>query len=134
VTTDRDSIGSNDVATVLIQRASGRRRDKWREYQIIADGRQVGAIGEGQSIALSVTPGDHELFLRIDWARSEKLHFRLGRGEVAEFACSPGGRHGPSVTTGGSTVRARDRFGEAWDLLRHGIFDPKHYVMLERIR
>jgi hypothetical protein len=36
--------------------------------------------------------------------------------------------------TVGWRARIVDRFREAWDLVRNGILDPKHYVRLERTR
>lgn len=55
--------------------------DRLRVYQIIIDGVSRGKISQKQSVELDVSPGTHQVQLKIDWCRSPTLDV-LVEGEV----------------------------------------------------
>ena len=63
--------------------------DKIRGYHLVLDGKKVKKIGNGEAVDLLVQPGDHELFLKIDWCRSNKIVFSISEGQTKTFECGP---------------------------------------------
>jgi hypothetical protein len=80
-----------DDATIVVSRKHGGYRDWFRSYAIMVDGNPVGKIKRGQRVELSVSHGQHELFLKIDWCASRSITFDVQPGTVIEFFCAPGG-------------------------------------------
>ena len=62
-------------------------RDKIRSYKIILDNTYCGDIKSGQVKSLDVTPGNHTIYLKIDWCRSNKVDFNISDNETIEFEC-----------------------------------------------
>lgn len=62
-------------------------QDKIRNYKIIIDGRNYGIIGSGKTKEIDIAPGNHEIFLKIDWCRSNKIDFNISRNQTIEFEC-----------------------------------------------
>ena len=60
--------------------------DLLRAYKIIVDDRQVGTIRTGGEVAFDVAPGRHSIWLRIDWAESNKLEV-VSDGLPLELEC-----------------------------------------------
>jgi hypothetical protein len=79
------------MASVEVQREFGGFTDHLRSYKIVFDSEVVGRLRPGESCVLDTTPGHHELFLKIDWGRSEKVNLNLTAGRVARFRCAPRG-------------------------------------------
>ena len=48
-----------------------------RRYTVVLDGEKVGKIAETEWISIRTDPGQHELEVRMDWARSPKLMLDL---------------------------------------------------------
>ena len=63
--------------------------DKIRAYHLILDGKKIKKIGNGETVDLVVQPGNHELFLKIDWCRSNKIAFSISEGQTKTFNCGP---------------------------------------------
>lgn len=53
------------------------------------DGKQVGSVVEDAEARFEVTPGEHEVQLRIDWASSEPLRVNVARGATTTLECRP---------------------------------------------
>jgi hypothetical protein len=70
---------------ITIKRDSGY-VDKTRAYKVVLDGNQVGKIKGGQQIELDVTPGNHQLYLKIDWCQSNIIEFEMNEN-VINFEC-----------------------------------------------
>lgn len=77
-------------SVIRLSRAAAGRRDKLRRYQVIIDGEQTAMIKRGQRLDLPVLPGQHTVFLQIDWARSPQLEVDAPPGEVISLECAPG--------------------------------------------
>ena len=82
-------MGAFLVAEIVVIRTSGYRVDQRRSYRIYIDGRKCGTIKPGESKRVEVSPGHHELQLRLDWGSSEKAAINLGDDEEAKFLCRP---------------------------------------------
>ncbi len=79
------------AALVELQRDLSGLKDHLRSYQVVIDEEVVGLLGAGESQAFEVDPGSHELFLKIDWCRREKLTIALEAGQTVAFRCAPNG-------------------------------------------
>ena len=60
---------------------------KFRKYKIIVDGDNMGTIKDGKTVEIPVQPGEHELYLKIDWCRSNKITFNIADEEQVQFRC-----------------------------------------------
>jgi hypothetical protein len=67
-----------------------KRRAEWadllRSYKIIVDGNVMGTIRRGQEVTLEVEPGQHFMWLRIDWTGSNGISF-VHDGSTLELEC-----------------------------------------------
>ena len=62
--------------------------DKARDLFIVeVDGSDLGKIGNGSTVTFGLSPGEHELRLRIDWTGSRRVSFRAEPGETVAFVC-----------------------------------------------
>jgi hypothetical protein len=108
-----------DNATIAVTRARGGWRDLLRKYLIMIDGAVAGKIRRGQTLELPVTPGRHEIFLKVDWCRSPSVELDASPGEVIDLRCAPGGSamEGLGAVLGDATAsyisltRVEDRTG-----------------------
>lgn len=72
------------MTSIVITRDSGL-TDRARKYRVICNSIECGLIGNGETRKFDLSPGDYEVFLKIDWCRSNKLKVTLSEGESAEF-------------------------------------------------
>jgi hypothetical protein len=75
------------MAVVEIQRASGGYTEHLYPFEIVIDGEVVGHLGRGESEAVDVLPGSHEIFVRLFWSRSERVELHLEEAERVSFRC-----------------------------------------------
>jgi hypothetical protein len=52
-------------AWIDVERKEGL-RDRARAYRVMIDGREAGTVRHGSQESFQVTPGTHEVFLKID--------------------------------------------------------------------
>ncbi|MFB7338220.1 hypothetical protein ACFC00_42515 [Streptomyces adustus] len=52
--------------TVVLSRAQSSYRDALRGYAVLIDDTQVGSIRRGQTLRFEMSPGEHQLQLKID--------------------------------------------------------------------
>lgn len=76
------------VSRIDISRATAW-QDKLRRYQILVDGEPAGTIAEGAQVSLPVTPGRHQVQLKIDWCSSPELNVDVPPGGVVQLDCGP---------------------------------------------
>jgi hypothetical protein len=69
-------------------RAAAPWRDRIRRYKVMVDGRQLGTIGNGETVELSVSSGPHRVRLAISWTGSPELEVQVPDGGVATVRCS----------------------------------------------
>lgn len=61
--------------------------DALRAYNIILDGNSLGKIRAGKTLSFDVSDGSHMIAVKIDWASSEILQFRIQNNETVSFEC-----------------------------------------------
>jgi len=70
------------------------RTSEWKNYfrafAIFIDGKRVGKIRNGQTVILAVDPGEHELFVKIDWCMSNTVGLRILQDEMTDLVCGSG--------------------------------------------
>lgn len=98
---------SGERATIHIERELGGLADRLRAYRVILDGHEVGKIRRGERITLDVDPGRHEIYLKIDWARSPTITLELAPKEEGRLVCAPNAN---LVTLYYYTTFGRDRY------------------------
>jgi hypothetical protein len=76
--------GGKQMASLKIVRDSGY-GDLLRFYEIVLDGKRVGKIWDGDTVELTVSPGQHSLLIRIDWCGSETIPFTVEEGSSILF-------------------------------------------------
>lgn len=89
--------------------------DRLRPYLILIDNCKVAKIGDGECLEIPLSPGNHEIYLKLDWGRSNKINFEMVSGEILYF-------HGRSNLRG---IRLLLSFIFA-------IFLPSKWIILER--
>jgi hypothetical protein len=82
---------SEDSATIVLIRERRGSRDIFRRYAVIVDDAQVAKVKRGQTLRLPVSPGRHEVYLRIDWCRSPSVDISASPGEIINLRCAPAG-------------------------------------------
>ena len=83
----RDDTG---VGSVRVTRSGDSRRDRYRAYRVLIDGRPVGRIRRGQSVTRDVAPGSHTVQIRIDWCASPEVVIDVAAGGGQHLECGPG--------------------------------------------
>lgn len=63
--------------------------DHLRNYKVVLDNKEVGKIADGETFSYEVYPGQHSLYLKIDYARSKKIDFQTNSKKAIVFHCSP---------------------------------------------
>ncbi|MBU3214010.1 hypothetical protein LL033_20480 [Clostridium estertheticum] len=61
--------------------------DKYRYYEIIIDGILYGNIGDGETKDIDIVDGNHSIYLKIDWCRSNELVFVESNDKLIGFNC-----------------------------------------------
>ncbi len=67
-------------ATLTITRKSGLNA-MLRDAAVLVDDQKVGVVGNGKSIEISIAPGQHTIFTRIDWLKSKPLELTAEAGQ-----------------------------------------------------
>lgn len=76
----------NDKVNIYLARKS-EYRDSLRKYKVFIDGINVGVIGNGQNLKLSVDPGEHNICLKVDWVGSNTLMLNARSNEDIYLEC-----------------------------------------------
>jgi hypothetical protein len=79
----------NGGPAIVVERDGDARRDKYRRYKIMVDGRRVGSIRAGGRREIAVPPAPHVVQLRIDWCSSPELRVDLAAGQWLVLRCGP---------------------------------------------
>lgn len=75
-----------DIKMIKINRVSGY-DDRLRKYKVFVDDIYLGDIRDGETKEFDVSPGQHTIYLKIDWCRSNKIKFDLNKEEKMVFDC-----------------------------------------------
>jgi hypothetical protein len=79
---------AGETASIEIRRALNRWTDRARVYEVVVDDLVAGRVAYGKSSSFEVAAGSHEIFMKIDWCRSEKVILDLVPGQKAFLDCS----------------------------------------------
>jgi hypothetical protein len=88
---DGSTTPSLDSATLVLTRERHGYRDLFRRYAVMVDDAQVAKVKRGQTLRVPVSPGPHEVHLRIDWCRSPSVDIDASPGAVIKIYCAPAG-------------------------------------------
>ncbi|MBN1929984.1 MAG: hypothetical protein JW786_00045 [Desulfobacterales bacterium] len=58
----------------------------WRAYKVVLDDEVIGKIKNGKKAEFDVPPGKHQLYLQVDWIKSDMVEFNAD-ANVVEFDC-----------------------------------------------
>ena len=61
------------MGRVRVHREPTARADRLRAYRLVVDGRERGTIKEGETLEVELPPGDHRVWMKLDWAKSREL-------------------------------------------------------------
>jgi hypothetical protein len=73
----RDIADNMSMTKINIERSSGGWVDRARSYDVIVDDEPCGRLGHGEQVGFDVEPGEHSVYLGIDWCRSDMLKLKL---------------------------------------------------------
>lgn len=79
---------ADPAAQIVLKRLRRPVGDVLRTYHVVIDGNRAGEIRRGETKTFDVAPGQHEIHLEIDWAKSRNLELNLSSGDVASLTCS----------------------------------------------
>jgi hypothetical protein len=82
------AIVAGPTSQITLKRLRRPLGDLLRTYKVVIDGNTVGDIRRGETKTFDVPPGQHEIHLEIDWAKSRDLDLNLSSGDVASLTCS----------------------------------------------
>ena len=102
--------------SILRIRRANQYADRLRSYSIMLDGIKVGEVKNGETQELPISPGQHQLRMKIDWCGSNSIQFATtSENDVLTFS-------------------ARSSFtGLAiFAVLYYMIFQPNAWIILER--
>lgn len=81
------------MGKLVIKRDSGY-ADAARKYKVVCNGKPLGKISNGETQEFSTEDTDLELFLKIDWCRSNKITIQLEPDQVKNIECGSSLRGG----------------------------------------
>ena len=61
--------------------------DRLRKYKIIVDDKEISDLKDGEIKQLELDEGNHNIYLKIDWCRSNKVDFYTPKDEIIRFEC-----------------------------------------------
>ena len=51
--------------------------DALRAYKVVVDGETAGKVRRGKRVRVDVAPGQHEVWMKIDWTKSAPIELEL---------------------------------------------------------
>lgn len=73
--------------TIITIKRGSSRADRRRRYKVVVDNQYLGSIKDGESKSFAVSPGEHELALKIDWCSSNRVRFNIASNQTVTFDC-----------------------------------------------
>jgi hypothetical protein len=84
-------------ARLTVERGHKAWMDRARAYKIMVDGQEAGEVRDGQTETVQVTPGPHEVQMKIDWARSPAIPVEVPEGGEVRVRCWPNANPGTAL-------------------------------------
>ena len=82
------SIQSGLTAKLRIKRATSY-AESLRSYAIVVDGEKIGKIRMNETKEFAMTPGNHEIYVKVNFMRSNLVTTNLSSCETLELECGP---------------------------------------------
>ena len=79
------------MSTLLLRRRDGTWQGLLRSYTVLVDGETAGKVAYDSEISLPVSPGTHQVRMKIDWCGSPTLSVSVGAGETKVVECGANG-------------------------------------------
>jgi hypothetical protein len=86
---DAKKFGEDQVAELVVRRASAVWQDRYRAYTLYVDGEERGSIKAGSEMHIQVAPGKHACQLRLDWCSSPIFETEVAANETKIVECGP---------------------------------------------
>jgi hypothetical protein len=102
------------MARLIIHRDSAY-ADYLRAYRIILDGKKIGEIANGETKEFTISAGQHELSMKIDWCGSGCIQFSAADDDAQVFLAK-------------ANVRGAKLLMAAW----FAIFATKSWIILKQ--
>lgn len=77
------------TAKLHLERAPGCWADSLRAYEVILNEEKRAELRPGEKRTIEVDPGQVEIYLRLDYARSRSIALRLEQGSEVRLFCRP---------------------------------------------
>ena len=74
---------------IRVDREPGSWVDRFRAFEVVIDGSRVGALRRGESETFPITPGVHNVEMKISWFASPPLTVDVSTGETVWLRCWP---------------------------------------------
>ena len=103
------------MSSLTLQRDSGY-VDALRAYKVLVDGTVVGRIRQGETQQYTLSPGQHELQLKVDWCGCKPFPFTISDNENITFH-----------------VKSNFR-GRTFGILYFVLFAPNEYLVLQQVK
>lgn len=59
--------------------------NKYRSFDLYLNGKKISEINDKEIITLNISEGDYLLEAKIDWCKSNAIHFKLIEGDLRRF-------------------------------------------------
>lgn len=59
-----------------------------RKLRVLLDGTEVGRLAGGESRTFDIAAGPHELYVQMDWVKSDPVTFNCTAGDELEAHCA----------------------------------------------
>ena len=82
------------MATLEIFRSS-EYANRLRNIRIYLNDEKIDVIANGKTRSLNITEGNYTLQAKIDWCKSNKIFFKIGKNETKQFDLSSFAKHNP---------------------------------------
>jgi hypothetical protein len=93
------------MATIEVSREEKKATDRLRGYKVVIDGAAMGRIRNGETVSFEVSPGSHEVQMRMDWKRSEPFRVEATNDTPTRLVVRPTyGVLGGGVGSGGTWI------------------------------
>ncbi|MDA0739704.1 MAG: hypothetical protein O2999_13265 [Nitrospirae bacterium] len=53
----------------------------YRKFSVFVDGTKIGKLGSGDKKSFTLNPGEHSVFIKIDWMKSNRVTFQVNESE-----------------------------------------------------
>ncbi len=72
------------MASIILERTS-ESVNRFRDFGVYFDDKKIGTVYNGETKKFELPPGNHTIYLKIDWASSETIAFNLTDHETKTF-------------------------------------------------